>query len=71
VVNLDRLSALFPDGGDITVDDLVARGAVRAGHPVKVLGTGEAGAAFRVSVDAASATAREKITAAGGSITTA
>jgi large subunit ribosomal protein L15 len=71
VVNLDRLSALFPDGGDITVDDLVARGAVRAGHPVKVLGTGEAGAAFRLSVDAASATAREKITSAGGSVTTA
>jgi large subunit ribosomal protein L15 len=71
VVNLDRLSTLFPDGGDITVDDLVARGAVRPGHPVKVLGTGEAGAAFRLSVDAASATAREKIAAAGGTVTTA
>jgi large subunit ribosomal protein L15 len=43
---------------------------VRAGHPVKVLGSGEAAAAFRLTVDAASATAREKVTAAGGSITT-
>ena len=41
VVNLDRLSALYPDGGDVTVDDLVSKGAVRPGHPVKVLGTGE------------------------------
>jgi large subunit ribosomal protein L15 len=71
VVNLDRLSQLFPDGGDIGVADLVAAGAVRAGHPVKVLGDGSAGAAFRLTVDAASASAREKVVAAGGSITTA
>jgi large subunit ribosomal protein L15 len=70
VVNLDRLSALFPAGGDIAVADLVDKGAVRAGHPVKVLGSGEATAAFRLTVDAASATAREKVAAAGGSITT-
>ena len=36
VVNLDRISDLFPEGGDIGVDDLVAKGAVRGGHPVKV-----------------------------------
>ncbi len=71
VVNLDRLSELFPDGGQIGVDDLVERGAVRAGQPVKVLGTGEAGAAFHLTVDAASAAARDKVTAAGGSVTTA
>ena len=41
VVNLDRLSALYPDGGEVTVEDLVARGAVRDGHPVKVLGSGD------------------------------
>ena len=41
VVNLDKLSALYPEGGDVTVDDLVAKGAVRKGQPVKVLGTGE------------------------------
>src|SRR5438045_3666712 len=40
VVNLDRLADLYPDGGEVTVDDLVARGAVRSGQLVKVLGTG-------------------------------
>ncbi len=70
VVNLDRLSALFPEGGAVTVDDLVAKGAVRAGHPVKVLGTGEVSAALQVSADAFSASAREKITASGGTAST-
>jgi large subunit ribosomal protein L15 len=71
VVNLDRLSALYPDGGAVTVEDLVAKGAVRPGCPVKILGTGEVTAAFQVSVDALSASARDKIAAAGGSVTTA
>jgi large subunit ribosomal protein L15 len=70
VVNLDRLSALFPEGGEVTVDLLVSKGAVRAGLPVKVLGTGEAGAAFQVRVHAFSASAAEKISAAGGSTST-
>jgi large subunit ribosomal protein L15 len=69
VVNLDRLSALFPEGGDVTVEELVARGAVRGGHKVKVLGTGEATGAFNVTAHAFSASAKEKITAAGGSAT--
>ncbi len=69
VVNLDRLSALYPDGGDVTPADLVARGAVRKGELVKVLGTGEAGAALRVTAHAFSASAREKITDAGGTVT--
>ncbi len=69
VVNLDRLAALYPQGGQVTVEDLVAKGAVRAGHPVKVLGTGEIDVALQISVDAFSASAREKITAAGGSAT--
>jgi large subunit ribosomal protein L15 len=67
VVNLDKLSALFPEGGDVTVGLLVDKGAVRDGHPVKVLGTGEAAAAFRVTVHAFSASAKTKIEAAGGS----
>jgi large subunit ribosomal protein L15 len=70
VVNLDRLSALFPEGGEITVDLLVDKGAVRDGLPVKVLGTGEATAAFQISVHAFSASAAEKIAAAGGTIST-
>ncbi len=43
VVNLDKLGALYPEGGAVTVEDLVAKGAVRSGRPVKVLGTGELG----------------------------
>jgi len=70
VVNLDRLSMLFPQGGDVTVGLLVDKGAVRAGHPVKVLGTGEATAAFRVTVHAFSASAKEKIAGAGGTAET-
>jgi large subunit ribosomal protein L15 len=70
VVNLDRLSELFPEGGAVTVDLLVDKGAVRSGHRVKVLGTGEASAAFQVTVHAFSASAKEKIAAAGGSAET-
>ncbi|MET0740435.1 MAG: 50S ribosomal protein L15 [Candidatus Nanopelagicales bacterium] len=68
VVNLARLGDLFPDGGDVSVDDLVAKGAVRKNLPVKVLGNGEIGVAVNVSAHAFSATARDKITAAGGSV---
>ena len=70
VVNLDRLAALFPDGGAVTVDSLVERGAVRDSCPVKVLGTGEIGVALDITVHRFSASAREKITAAGGTVTT-
>jgi large subunit ribosomal protein L15 len=70
VVNLDRLAALYPDGGDVTVDDLVAKGAVRDGHPVKVLGTGDIDVKVNVTVDKFSGSAKEKIEAAGGSATT-
>ncbi len=69
VVNLDRVSALFPEGGDVTVADLVAKGAVRKGQPVKVLGTGEITVKVNLTVDAFSASAKEKVEAAGGSIT--
>src|SRR6187401_2455157 len=65
VVNLDRLGSLFPDGGEIGVDDLVAKGAVRPKKLVKVLGTGEIGVAVQVTADAFSGSAREKIEAAG------
>jgi large subunit ribosomal protein L15 len=69
VVNLDRLEMLFPDGGAVGVEDLVARGAVRDGSPVKVLGAGEISVALQVSAHAFSASAKEKIAAAGGSTT--
>jgi large subunit ribosomal protein L15 len=67
VVNVERLAALYPDGGDVTPEDLAAKGAVRPGELVKVLGSGEAAPkGLRVSAHAFSASAREKITAAGG-----
>jgi large subunit ribosomal protein L15 len=69
VVNLDRLSELFPDGGQVSVEDLVAKGAVRKGELVKVLGTGDAGVALQVSAHAFSRSAKDKIAAAGGSVT--
>ncbi|MFC4554394.1 50S ribosomal protein L15 [Georgenia faecalis] len=68
VVNLDRLGALFPEGGTVTVADLVAKGAVRSGRPVKVLGTGEISVKVDVQVDAWSGSAQQKIEAAGGSL---
>jgi len=69
VVNLDRLGELFPQGGAVGVDDLVAAGAVRKGHKVKVLGTGDVSVALQVSAHKFSASAREKLAAAGGSAT--
>jgi len=69
VVNLDRIGALFPEGGAVGVDELVAKGAVRSGELVKVLGSGEISVAVQVRAHAFSASAKEKIAAAGGSAT--
>ena len=69
VVNLDRINELFPEGGTVEPADLVAKGAVRDGRPVKVLGQGEISVAVQVSAHAFSGTAKEKIAAAGGSTT--
>ncbi|AZS85616.1 50S ribosomal protein L15 [Streptomyces griseoviridis] len=69
VVNLDKLASLYPEGGEVTVEGLVARGAVRKNSLVKVLGQGEISVALQVTVDAVSGSAKEKITAAGGTVT--
>jgi large subunit ribosomal protein L15 len=69
VVNLDRIGELVPSGGDVTVEALVEKGAVRSGRPVKVLGTGDISVAVTVHAHRFSATAKEKIVAAGGSVT--
>jgi large subunit ribosomal protein L15 len=69
VVNLAKLEALYPAGGAVTADDLVAKGAVRKGEVVKVLGNGDLTVALQVTVHAFSATAKEKIVAAGGTVT--
>ena len=69
VVNVAKLAELFPEGGEVTIDDLVANGAVRDGHLVKVLGNGDLSVALKVSANAFSASAKDKIEKAGGSVT--
>ena len=68
VVNVARLAELFPEGGDVRVEDLVEKGAVRDGLLVKVLGNGELSVALQVSAHAFSASAKDKIEKAGGSV---
>ncbi len=68
VVNVGQIATLFPAGGDVSVDDLVDKGAVRRGQLVKVLGEGEvAGVSLQVSAHAFSGSAKEKLASAGGS----
>ncbi|GAA2289273.1 50S ribosomal protein L15 [Actinomadura sp. NPDC048955] len=67
VVNLDKLAALYPEGGEVTAEDLATKGAVRRGRPVKILGTGDISVAVQVKAHAFSGAAKEKIAAAGGS----
>jgi large subunit ribosomal protein L15 len=68
VVNLAALEELYPKGGEVTAMDLAAKGAVRSGHLVKVLGDGELTVKLAVKVDKVSASAEAKILAAGGSV---
>jgi large subunit ribosomal protein L15 len=69
VVNTGRLAELYPEGGDVTPENLVAKGAARGGELIKVLGTGDLGVALRVTAHAFSATAAAKIERAGGTVT--
>ena len=68
VVNLEKLAELYPKGGEVTIGDLVAKGAVRKNEKVKVLGTGDIAVKLNVSVDKVSGSAEQKIVAAGGSV---
>lgn len=68
VVNLEKLSELYPNGGDVTISDLVAKGAVRKNEKVKVLGDGDIAVKLNIAVDKVSSSAEQKIVAAGGSI---
>jgi large subunit ribosomal protein L15 len=68
VVNLDKLAELYPKGGDVTVADLVEKGAVRKNERVKVLGNGDIQVKLNVEVDKVSGSAEQKIVAAGGSV---
>lgn len=69
VVNLDMLANLFPEGGTVGAQEMVAKGAVRKGQPVKVLGSGDISVKLDVTAHKFSASAKEKIEAAGGSVT--
>ncbi len=69
VVNLAKLQTLFPEGGTVGVDELVAAGAVRADRPVKILGNGDLTVSLQVTAHKFSESAKSKITAAGGSTT--
>lgn len=69
VVNVGRLAELFPEGGEVTIADLVEAGAVRKGHRVKVLGSGDLSVKLDVTADAFTASAKSKIEAAGGTAT--
>ena len=71
VVNLDRLAALYPEGGAVTAEDLAGKGAVRRGEKVKILGGGELSVALDVTADAFSSAAGEKFVAAGGAVSQA
>jgi large subunit ribosomal protein L15 len=68
VVNLEKLAELYPKGGDVTITDLVAKGAVRKNEKVKVLGSGDIAVKLNVAVDKVSGSAEQKIVAAGGSV---
>ncbi|CAN5413493.1 hypothetical protein BH09VER1_BH09VER1_56330 [soil metagenome] len=68
VVNLEKLAELYPAGGDVTIGDLVANGAVRKNEKVKVLGAGDIAVKLNVAVDKVSGSAEQKIVAAGGSV---
>ncbi|WP_431218715.1 50S ribosomal protein L15 [Leifsonia xyli] len=68
VVNLEKLAELYPSGGDVTVADLVLKGAVRKNEKVKVLGNGDIAVKLNVAVDKVSGSAEQKIVAAGGSV---
>lgn len=67
-VNLTKLGELFPEGGEVTAEALISKGVARKGRPVKILGSGDISVALTVKAQAFSASAEEKITAAGGSV---
>src|SRR3954469_53772 len=70
VVNVGDLGELFPEAGKVAILDLVAKGAVRKGQLVKVLGDGDLGGVkLDVTANRFSASAAERITAAGGTAT--
>jgi large subunit ribosomal protein L15 len=68
LVNLDRLSKVFPEGGKINLLDFASKGLVRVNQPIKILGSGEVNAKFELQVNSASKSAIEKVEKLGGKI---
>ena len=71
VVNVADLEKAFPNGGDVTVADIVEAGLARKRQPVKVLGNGDISVKLNVTATKFSTSAKEKIEAAGGTVTEA
>ena len=72
VVNVGDLARLFPGGGAVGPQQLVDAGAVRKSSLIKVLGDGDlSGVSVQVTAHAFSSSARDKISASGGSVTQA
>ncbi|EME21288.1 50S ribosomal protein L15 [Rhodococcus triatomae] len=69
VVNVADLARVFPEGGRIGVEELVAKGLVRKNQLVKILGDGELTVAVQVTANKFTGSAKEKIAAAGGTTT--
>jgi large subunit ribosomal protein L15 len=68
VVNLDRL-ADFSEGSEVDPEKLVEAGIIKSvKDPVKILGRGELKHALTIAAHKFSATARDKIEAAGGTV---
>ena len=65
VVNVGDLETKFPNGGDVTVADIVAAGLVRPKQPVKVLGEGELNVKLNVTADKFSKSAHTVSTRGG------
>lgn len=69
-VNVDVLNDNFSDGDEVTVEKLLGMHLIKKtqGSGLKILGRGELTKKLAVKADAVSASAREKIEAAGGSV---
>ena len=68
VINLGQLLAAFDGQSDISLEDIYTRGLAKAGNPVKILGNGDVSGKVNVEAHKFSASAKEKIEKAGGSV---
>ena len=68
-INIEALAKHFEDGDTVSRETLTEKGLVRKDRPVKILGHGELDKSLTITqVAAISASAREKVEAAGGTV---